>query len=729
MTPPESQPNTTSDGGARPDPTSFIFALHNHQPVGNFDHVMADACDNCYSPSIRILEEFSAVKTAIHFSGPLLEWIEANRPELIDLVGRLVERGQVELLGGGMFEPMLSVLPERDAVGQIRMMADRLEHRFGTRPRGMWLAERVWEPDLARILSRAEVEFTFLDDAHFRAAGATDPIMKGVYVTEKAGESVRILPIDQGLRYKIPFSQAHEVVDYLAANPGLLTYGDDGEKFGVWPGTRKWVFEEGWLRSFFSALSDSTDRVQTVLPSEAVANTRPSGRIYLPTASYEEMMEWSLPPKAGMAYHRLRDELGHAGLLDHNRPFIRGGIWQNFLAKYPESNGIHKKMILVSKMVESAEAAGFSPEQVGTAREHLYRGQCNCAYWHGLFGGLYLGNLRHALYSELLAAERLVSPTVRTGEASAEIRDFDLDGTEELLLGNGTLNAYVSPARGGGVFELDHLPSGYNLLDILARRPESYHALLRAHLEAGGDGDGEGDAPRSIHDQIRVKDPGLLEKLTYDSYQRMAFLDHFLSPGANLESLRSGHGVAPDADAPFEVVGWGRTDRGVEVRLRRALQGPAAGLTLDKRFFIADRKAAIEVEYLVRGGTQDRELLLAIETPINLLAGHADDRSYLLPDGSSDFLDSIGETPGERIGLIDRWAGIDVRIAGQPFHRWWRFPQETVSQSEGGFESTFQGSVVCAIADLHVPAGETWAASLRLEVSGLGGEANEDRGE
>ena len=38
--------------------------------------------------------------------------------------------------------------------------------------------------------------------------------------------------------------------------------------------------------------------------------------------------------------------------------------------------------------------------------DHLYRSQCNDAYWHGVFGGLYLNHLREAAYSNLLRAER-----------------------------------------------------------------------------------------------------------------------------------------------------------------------------------------------------------------------------------------------------------------------------------------------------------------------------------
>ena len=35
----------------------------------------------------------------------------------------------------------------------------------------MWLAERIWEPQLPRVLREAGVEFVLVDDSHFALAG------------------------------------------------------------------------------------------------------------------------------------------------------------------------------------------------------------------------------------------------------------------------------------------------------------------------------------------------------------------------------------------------------------------------------------------------------------------------------------------------------------------------------------------------------------------------------
>ncbi len=131
---------------------SLALALHNHQPVGNFGWVFAEVFERAYEPMIAALERHPGVRLSLHYTGPLLDWLVAERRDAIERLRALVERGQVEILGGGFYEPVLASLPERDRVGQLVRMGDELERRFGQRPRGAWLAERVWEPDLPTSL-------------------------------------------------------------------------------------------------------------------------------------------------------------------------------------------------------------------------------------------------------------------------------------------------------------------------------------------------------------------------------------------------------------------------------------------------------------------------------------------------------------------------------------------------------------------------------------------------
>jgi hypothetical protein len=283
---------------------SLALTLHNHQPVGNFGWVIAETYEQAYRPMVEALERHPGVRVALHYSGPLLGWLRAERPDFVARLAGLAERGQIEIVGGGWYEPVLAALPERDRVGQLGRMADELEATFGRRPRGAWLAERVWEPDLPTALVSAGYDWTVLDDAHFRAAAIPEDDLWGSYTTDDQGKVLTVFGTEQGLRYRIPFADVEDVIGYLrdhATDDGerLGTMGDDGEKFGAWPTTWEHCWGEGrWVERFFDALDDNAGWLTTMPPSDWTVAHRPVGRVYLPTGSYAEMGEWALPARA-----------------------------------------------------------------------------------------------------------------------------------------------------------------------------------------------------------------------------------------------------------------------------------------------------------------------------------------------------------------------------------------------------------------------------------------------
>ena len=134
---------------------SLALVIHSHQPVGNFDHVFEGATRKAYAPFLRLLSQHPRIRVSLHYSGILLEWLEARHPEFFDQLRRLIERHQVELVGGGYFEPVLPAIPDRDKRRQMERLREAVERHFGRVPTGLWLAERVWESTLARPLAEA----------------------------------------------------------------------------------------------------------------------------------------------------------------------------------------------------------------------------------------------------------------------------------------------------------------------------------------------------------------------------------------------------------------------------------------------------------------------------------------------------------------------------------------------------------------------------------------------
>ena len=116
------------------------LAIHNHQPVGNFDFVFEEAYTKAYEPMIALLEKHPGVRLALHYSGPLRDWVKAHQPEFLQRVRTLVGRNQIEILSGGYYEPVLSALPDADKLGQIAKLTDAIQTDFAYKPIGLWLA-------------------------------------------------------------------------------------------------------------------------------------------------------------------------------------------------------------------------------------------------------------------------------------------------------------------------------------------------------------------------------------------------------------------------------------------------------------------------------------------------------------------------------------------------------------------------------------------------------------
>ncbi len=715
----------------------FIFAIHNHQPVGNFDFVAEEAYRKAYLPFLETLERHPRIKVVLHYTGVLYRFFEERHPEFLDLLRSVIAAGRAEVLTGGFYEPILAVLPDEDKVGQIRALTAYLHRTLGTKATGMWLAERVWEPHLPKFLAAAGVGHIVVDDFHFKMAGLHDDELDGCYLTEEQDGVLRVFPGNERLRYLIPFHPPEETVEFLSrlrtgGRNRLIVMADDGEKFGIWPETYRTVYEEGWLERFLTLLEQNADWLETTTFAAYAAAEPPRGRIYLPTASYMEMGEWSLPTRAMLEYEQALETARSAPGFEKVRPFLKGGIWRNFLAKYPESDHMHKRMLMVSRKVREASAApaGRGGKRSTTAaqmQDHLYQAQCNDAYWHGIFGGLYLPHLRSAIYEHLLRAESLAdaaatSPAGSRRSAPAWLRtergDFDRDGHEEVMLNSELLNLFVDPTDGGRIAELDWKPRFFNVGNTLTRRREGYHEkLLRLAQEHAGQG-GEGGA-KTIHELVAAKEEGLQHRLQYDWYRRGSLLDHFLGPGADL----AGFLRAEYAEAGDFVLG-AYTARSSSAKGRAALllerDGRVDGrsVRLRKEIVLRSGDPGFAVRYEIRNlNSEELNASFGSEFNFSLLAGNAPDRYYDIPGHRLDkrHLASAGETNNvESVRLVDEWLPLTVALSFSQAAVLWRGPIETVSQSEAGFERVYQSSLVMPIWRISIGPGGRWETEINV---------------
>ncbi|MBI5468189.1 MAG: DUF1926 domain-containing protein, partial [Deltaproteobacteria bacterium] len=395
------------------------------------------------------------------------------------------------------------------------------------------------------------------------------------------------------------------------------------------------------------------------------------------------------------------------------RRFLHGGTWRNFFSKYPESNWLHKRMLMVSRALEARSGPDTA---TAAATDHLYRAQSNDAYWHGVFGGLYLPHLRTAAYKNIIEAENLMGgPEFFPGTTTAASGDFDADGADEAVLRTRELNLFVSPASGGSVLEIDFKPVSVNLSNTLTRWFEGYHHKL----EYTG-GAVHGGAARSIHDMVKVKEEGLARYLKYDNERRVSFIDRFLGEGETVDSFYS-NTYKNLGDFHSAAYSCELKKNGVSMTHKGSVAGTEAVLNKE----ITAEGASFSVDYLIKnlnkGAFQaDNKIRFCVE--INLLLPCCEGpvcRYCFTPEfeGEPIGLGSTGELKGlKAVELIDTHTGVALKIEAASPVTLWRFPVHTVSLSEGGFEKIYQGSCLAFLFPVSFDKTGEMKASLRAGV-------------
>ncbi len=705
---------------------TLAMALHFHQPVGNFDSVIDRACEKCYLPFLRTLGSYPDVKMTLHFTGCLLEWAQYKKPEVLEHVRGLVSAGQVEIMTGGFYEPILVSIPEVDRQLQIRMLSEYVKKNFSYEPIGAWVAERVWEPSLSSTFSEAGVKYIVLDDTHFMYAGLRREEVRGYYITEDNWKKVAVFPSDKTLRYHIPFKLPGESLAYMrqAASDredALFVYGDDGEKFGEWPGTHKWVFEEKWLENFFDELIKNSGWLSTEKLSDCLLSRAPSGRIYLPTSSYEEMLEWSLPADMQEQMKNVTGEIIYMGKEKEYKPFIRGGFWRNFFTKYPESNHMNKKMAHVSRKLDkirSGDKEIFKDKKFKEAERELCKAQCNCAYWHGVFGGLYLYHLRNAVYEHIIRSESLADSLLYGSKGGIRVyaEDIDADGREDIIMENNEISLIISPSRGGAVKEIDSRGLFQNYVNSLSRKKEAYHKTILEKIRETASENGE---VRTIHDGIQTADPGLKDHMRYDRYPRHCFIDHFLAEGVDINSF-----AACRYEEKSDIARKGfsaktkKTAGGAKLLMSAEVSVLGKNLLLEKNITLPVKGASFSVDYTIHNKSASR-LKSVFASESNITMRYADSPSYDLDLGKSKIhklSDMTRKDICEQVKVSDQENGESLSYSFKTPCELWHFPVRTVSQSEKAYELNYQCSAIVPVWKIDIGPGEKTTISIEIKL-------------
>jgi 4-alpha-glucanotransferase len=642
--------------------TAVVLGTHNHLPLG-LDHETAErSYQEAFKPLLAVLYRFPQFPLTLHYSGILLEWLEERHPEFLTLLAEMVGRGQVEVLGGGYYDPILPLIPTNDKLGQLEKMTTSLRVRFETRPRGCWIAEKEWEPSLASVLRASGLDYTFVDDSQLRIAGVAEEDLWSAFITEDQGKTISLFAISGTLSESVARGDPEEAIAFLkntprtGACPPVAVLLDEGT-----PGSG--MARNGWLEGFIRLAAENAEWLEPTTPGQYLKDRPPFRRAFVPACSSTEMMRWALPPDRREAYENARARAGSGG------QFVTGGHFRQFLGRYPEAWLMYAKMMNTHVLVNQVRGDKYKKK---AAQNELWKGQSHHAYWHGSAGGIYVNALRKAVYQSLIEAEKITRATEIFAPSIISV-DYDMDNAIEYLYQGSELNAYIH-CRGGAMFELDFLPASWNYLDTMVNR----------------------------------------EKQCDQSYPRKAFIDHFFKEGYTIQDFEAGRaGDAGDfLDGRYELVELNRALPELLLRRTGTVSGPADArpVGIEKRFVFRPR--SIDVYYKVTNlGDLDFAGRFGVEICVSLAARAADyGRLFILDeDRKKEFESGTSEIGGVQ-GLLVRDVKneVSVTLSSARAFRFWSVPVETDLAGGSSQARVFQCHCFVPQWDLRLAPGEAW---------------------
>lgn len=413
------------------------FGTYNCIPLGLSPEEIERIYQNIYKPFLSTLYSYPSVSLVLHYSGYLLEWFQSKHPELIMLLNEMVARKQVELLGGGFYNPIFPMIPGTDRIGQIELLTTYLRKTFGKRPRGAWITEGVWEPNLPTSIKNSGIDYIYLDERCFSISGLGGNDLYYPVLTEDQGKIITVFPLTSHLSEKIPQLSPEELLERILEvasrkKENLISLIIPGE--ALYSRKKGDLFEKEWLTKFLEMILENNDQIEMCLPLRYLKEPSRTKQIYFE----------SYTPSVIANGENI-------------------GTFKRVLNRYYESKKLYAKMIYTYSLVNQMRGDKYRKK---SAREEIWKGQSHYSYWDGESGGIYLNSFRKAAYKSFIESEKL---TREKGifKPSIVLTDYDMDGLAEYLFQGEEINVYLHQ-YGGTVFEIDYIPKGWNYLDTFS---------------------------------------------------------------------------------------------------------------------------------------------------------------------------------------------------------------------------------------------------------------------
>ncbi len=639
----------------------LLFGTYNTVYPGSAYEQLEKMYQNSYKPFLKVLYEYPKVKAIFHYSGILLEWLEENHPELFIIINEMVKRRQIELIGGGFYDPVLPVIPGKDRLNQIEMLTTYIRKKFGRRPRGFWLTEQVWEPHICSSIKSSGMNYIFLDEQQFKHAGLYgNDVYKPCY-TEDQGKVLSVLPVHSSLISSSRKLRVESFIDSLhgleVPDNGIISLLYDGRSINSEQDIR-------WFTQLFKKLTQEYNKDFSFERSgDYVRSLGELKKVYFPVSSGSNIEFWA------MSTENQKDWMKHTKKLSiKNGSFCAPtGYFRQFFSKYNESNLLYARMLYTHDLVSQIRN---DKSRKKSASEEILKSQNNFPYWHGRYPGIYDRRARQNAYKNLIDAEKNIR---EKGVFATHLQalDFDMDGADEYIYHGQYINAYVH-RNGARVFELDYMIASWNYTNTIKPYPESYHS----------------------DEELRK---------FIDSDVKGAFIDHFISESVSMNSFtRNEYRDSGDFSSGKYVLQSIDKEHKELILVRNGTINKE-NISLEKKFKF--RKNLIDVTYKItyRGkGTFNSIMVTEV------------DLSFTSPE-KKDLLVQTGQGELSDLFITDLKNKVLISFQSSKPYKLWSYPAYTHTKYNDRIEQMYQFSSFNFRWNIILEKDQTWENTCTLK--------------
>lgn len=402
-----------------------------------------------YKPVMQFLFGNPDFKMTFAFNGPQIEYFEKKHPEFLEILKLLISRKQIEVLGGGYYDPAFPLLFPMDRTGQIELLTSEIRRVTGKRPRGITICGSIWDYSLVTSFNNSGMEYVLLDETLI----PSEKLKMVPLIMSDKGRAISILPLFSSLKdYDKPSADSFlkEIQKKcqkaeknspvrISESAKCISLQFTHEDF-------KELLEINFLEELNKSLKNQdkfcTDTVYSYLKT---TNVRIPA--YISSGMSAEVAQWGMIP-----YESVK--------LDKRYPVTIYDLFQI----YPQSRALYDRMLYLSLLVNQSHG---DRQRKNDARQKLWAAQNGDGFICTSKGAFVSSTYRQQAYKNLTDAERILRQCGTFKETVSSF-DYNSDGLIEYISRMQNYFSVIS-LQGGAIRELDIFKSSGNFADNLNR--------------------------------------------------------------------------------------------------------------------------------------------------------------------------------------------------------------------------------------------------------------------